>query len=70
MATVETANGLDTFYVDIPEEELAELRFRIGATRCTTEAHGAFANASSWNNVPQEPPEAFADAIIQVGGAK
>ena len=33
-------------------------------------AHGAFANASSRNTVPLEAPEAFADAILEVGGAK
>jgi Epoxide hydrolase N terminus len=33
MSTVETANEIRPFQVDIPEEELAELRRRIAATR-------------------------------------
>jgi hypothetical protein len=32
-STVETANEIRPFHVDVPEEELAELRRRIAATR-------------------------------------
>ncbi len=36
MTTVETATEIRPFHVDIPDEELAELRRRIGATRSPT----------------------------------
>ena len=35
-ATVETATDIRTFHVDIPEEELAEMRRRIASTRWPT----------------------------------
>jgi hypothetical protein len=34
MATIENATDIHPFHVDVPEEELADLRSRIAATMC------------------------------------